>query len=134
MAAGYEDRTAVKTQPLGEPIEAAAEVIDRPAPTIYEQAYWDQDDERIGAAFDALIGDKPNVIAPEHKEEFDALRWKLEVDNRLRQKELALKIGELMSMLAALSAAEAPKPRKRVARVPKAALPALETPDDPDAA
>lgn len=127
MAAGYEDRTAVKTQPLGEPIEAAAEVIDRPAPTIYEQAYWDQDDERVGAAFEALLTPEGpyNQVESVRHQEFVNLLWQTTVENRLRQKELALKMGELMA------AQEAPKAKKRV-RVPKAALP--ETPDEPDAA
>jgi hypothetical protein len=80
--------------------------------------------ERIGAAYEALLVPDTYNIDGQRFEEFVALVWQLEVDNRLRQKELALKIGELMA------AQEAPKSKaKRAVRVPRAALP-----DEPDAA
>lgn len=100
-------------------------------PTIYEPVYWDQDDVRIGAAYEALlVPGTTNTIDGSRFEEFESLGWQLEVDNRLRQKEMALKIGELMAQLAELTAPEAkPARAKRAVRVPKAALP-----DEPDAA
>jgi len=53
--------------------------------------------------------------------EFVNLVWSTAVENRLRQRQLALKVGELTVALEALAA---PKPaRKRAAKVPQAALP-----------
>lgn len=117
----------VKTRPLGEPLAEAELAIEQPQPTIFEPAYWDQDDERLYAAFDEIV-DKPlNKMEQTQFAEFVNLVWSRTLENRLRQKELALKMGEMSLALEALK----PKPKKT--RVPKAALPAIE-PEASDAA
>lgn len=94
------------------------------APTIFEQAYWDQDDEEIGLAYDALLVEgSPNRVSGERFTEFVELTYHIAVQNRLREKEMALKMGELM---AALEAKPAPKPRARARKAGVAAVAATE--------
>ena len=97
---------------------AAEELGEVPqAPTMFEQAYWDADDEAIGQAYDALLV-APDTVSGERLTKFVELTWHVAVQNRLRQRELALKVGELMAAQESLAQ---PKPR-RSARVPKAAM------------
>ncbi len=91
-------------------------------PTIFEQAYWDADDEQISQAWEALLV-APDTVSEEKLTEFVELTWHLAVQNRLRQKDIALKLGEVSMAL------EAMQPKKRV-RVPKQALPELS--DEPE--
>ncbi|HEX9036631.1 MAG TPA: hypothetical protein VF808_06520 [Ktedonobacterales bacterium] len=99
-------------------------IAEQTPPTLFEQAYWDLDDERLGAAYDALVGDTPSVIPGERFEEFVGLVWRTVVENRLRQRELALKMGEL------IAAQEVAKPARKRARMPRDMLP----PEPEDAA
>ncbi len=122
------DVSQAVTRPLGEPLAKAEPVVEQPALTMCEQAYWDQDDEEIGAAYDALLVDgSPDMISGEHFTRFVELTYHIAVQNRLRQKEMALKIGELMTTVEALSA---PKPARK--RAPKPAQPAVEAEPAPE--
>jgi hypothetical protein len=99
---------------------AAIELVEQPQPTIHDQAYWDQDAERLAQFYEGYRGLKGSELEPAQKDQLITFMWKqLFIDHQII-KQLALEV--------------APKPaRKRTPKVPKAALPELSE-GDPDAA
>jgi hypothetical protein len=141
------DVSHVKTEPLREPLpEAGLDAVEQPveqqpAPTVFEQSYWEADDEAIGKAWEALVDPTTGMVPRERFLGFAEFTYHIAVQNRLREREMTLQISQLMTAVAALIEAQEAKaaPKKRSTKVPKAALPAVtpvetETPEAPDAA
>ena len=126
------DVSQVNTHPLGEPldelaVEAPVEAPVEPEaqePGLFEQAFWDADDAAVGEAFDALVDPKTGMIPLERMPGLVQLTWNVVVQNRLRQKEIALQIGTLMTAVSLLieqqeQAAAKPAAKKRATKTPK---------------
>jgi hypothetical protein len=115
------------TEEYTDSVELVEQPVEQAQPTIYDQAYWDQDRERLAALGEQFAGRRPQDLEPAQKDRLLGVLWKEHwVDHQIN-KQLALRIGELSVQLSGLLEAktEAPKPRQRRARVPKAALPTL---------
>jgi hypothetical protein len=122
------------------PVTLDPEVVERvaePQPTIYDQAYWDQDAERLAALGSEFKGKRPQDLEPEQKDRLVQVLWNEHWRDHQVNKQLALRLGELSTQLNGL--VEAKAPRKHT-KVPKAALPSLGSAEgqtnevDPDAA
>ena len=114
------DISEAKTQPLGEPLAEAA--VEQPQATLYEQAFWDQDDARLAEEFEPFADTPLNRMDHAQLVEFMSFVWSTAVENRKRTRELALKVGTM---------AVAPKPAcKRTPKAPKPAVEAVEAVDE----
>jgi hypothetical protein len=113
----YTDSIELAEQPL------EGEIVTRA--TIYEQAYWDQDYDRLAKLGNEFAGRRPQDLEPAEKDRLLGILWKEHWTDHQINKQLALRIGELSTQMSGLLEAPRPAPKPRKARVPKAALPSL---------